>query len=557
MDVSNQIYFIRHGLQTDDSVESPLSEKGVKQAQKVSAIVQSYGFATVFSSPLRRAQETKAIILKDQTFEDNQRLDLQENEPAARKMLNKKIDEEVIAFVQKVGQVVEEVLNAKQPVLIVGHLGTFLALRSFLKIDRSNLPDNCQFISFTRVQDEWKINNYPGENNRGGEIIHTFSTPGYIDDLSPGDRKGWHLFINSQIEDAIKGREWTTSKGKHYKIENNAPRKHFFNPTTTEKLEDYTEKKIAWSAFPKLIKDSSPSDKARWKKADSSRDFQDEYCEWSVMKNDQGKIIRVTFTCEGPEYWDYLAETNPQKVVELYQKYVSNEVRQEDLFNANGKYVHRNRWNSDTEHGAMHLIQRNNTLGAEIELAAGSSMIREKEGRVLTEQQELIRCGKYGAEGRHSDPLIGWEVNNLRRMGTMVSLKDPVGLYLDLEEFKTEGWETPDKSNPRQFMQIVRGTEECALRAIFEVPEERNFVVGDIKIHGQAIKYGGMIADFIRIKLVGIAQNFKKTPTSSFGCVKLVEVPGPTSLRFHELEAALPLVELQEEFEYAGQRLEL
>ena len=39
----------------------------------------------------------------------------------------------------------------------------------------------------------------------------------------------------------------------------------------------------------------------RWHIADSSRIYQDEYLEWSVMRDDMNNILRATFTCEGPE----------------------------------------------------------------------------------------------------------------------------------------------------------------------------------------------------------------------------------------------------------------
>jgi hypothetical protein len=59
-------------------------------------------------------------------------------------------------------------------------------------------------------------------------------------------------------------------------------------------------------------------------------------------------------------------------VLALYQEHVSRDVKRADLFDSNGKYVPRNKWNNSTTRGAMHLIQRNITLGAEIELAGGS-----------------------------------------------------------------------------------------------------------------------------------------------------------------------------------------
>jgi hypothetical protein len=130
----------------------------------------------------------------------------------------------------------------------------------------------------------------------------------------------------------------------------------------------YLQAAIAWLAFPNFVKENTDNDLARWKAADHSRDAQDEYCEWSVThEKATGKITKVTFTSEGPEYWMYLAKVKPDKVVELYQKYINPAVRKEDLFTGpNGEYNYKNRWNMDTTNGAMHLIQENNFLSAEV-----------------------------------------------------------------------------------------------------------------------------------------------------------------------------------------------
>lgn len=39
----------------------------------------------------------------------------------------------------------------------------------------------------------------------------------------------------------------------------------------------------------------------RWQVADSSRIFQDEYLEWSVLRDSAKNILSVTYTCEAPE----------------------------------------------------------------------------------------------------------------------------------------------------------------------------------------------------------------------------------------------------------------
>lgn len=48
--------------------------------------------------------------------------------------------------------------------------------------------------------------------------------------------------------------------------------------------------------------------------ADASRDVQDEYLEWSIIRDDENRIISVTFTCEGPEVCGTPFVTNGQQL---------------------------------------------------------------------------------------------------------------------------------------------------------------------------------------------------------------------------------------------------
>ncbi|MFO1002309.1 MAG: hypothetical protein U0936_18435 [Planctomycetaceae bacterium] len=55
--------------------------------------------------------------------------------------------------------------------------------------------------------------------------------------------------------------------------------------------------------------------------------------------------------------------------------------------------------------------------------------------------------------------------------------------------------------DPLKFWTYVRGTATHPVRAVFEVPPDRDFVVGDIKIDGRNIQFGAQIADKIKMKL--------------------------------------------------------
>ena len=72
------------------------------------------------------------------------------------------------------------------------------------------------------------------------------------------------------------------------------------------------------------------------------------------------------------------------------------------------RYNKQNIWNSTTNTGTIaHLVQINNTLGAEIDIAAQATVIRKDEdGEIITDQDRLIRCSRYGNEDRNSDPRV-------------------------------------------------------------------------------------------------------------------------------------------------------
>jgi hypothetical protein len=340
--------------------------------------------------------------------------------------------------------------------------------------------------------------------------LDRFDPPAFLNDFNDEQRAKWSEMISARFDAGVRGRP--------DQFDFDAPRGQFYNPMKVETGPDAQSVDITWVGFPRNVEVTSVSDLQRWRKAEESRDRQDEYCEWSVERDSaSGKITRVTFTCEGPEYWRLLAEDTPEVALDLYRRFVNPQVELGDLFLPNGQYNPRNRWNASTVEGAMHLIQINNTLGAEIELAAGSSVVREINGRILTGERELIECGQYGGVERHSDPHIGGQVNSLTRQKADVTLANPVGLYFD--DLLTAGWETPDDSDPKSFWSYVRGTEEKPVRAVYEVPSELGFAVGDITIDGRPIVFGAQIADFVRIKLTGIGIRFgQSTVAPMTGC---------------------------------------
>ena len=347
--------------------------------------------------------------------------------------------------------------------------------------------------------------------------LSKFDPPAFLDDFTQEQKDAWSVWISGQIDDAIAG--------DPVNLEFDAPRAQFFNATAVDFADDMATLDIEWTAFPRNVQINSISDRQRWRRAESSRDLQDEYCEWSVERDpNTDKIVRVTFTCEGPEYWQFLAATSPQKTLELYQQFISPSVTLSDLYFDNGKYNPKNRWNNSTTGGAMHLIQVNNSLAAEIELAGGSSVVRSRNGQLLTGERELIECGRYGGVERHSDPRIGSEVNSLTRQKADVTLANPIGLYFS--KLITAGWEVPGGEDAQNFWKYVRGADSHPVRAVFEVPSDRGFVVGDIKIDGREIEFGAQIADKIKIKLTGVAHLFGQSTVAPMTACRRIRQDG-------------------------------
>ena len=358
-------------------------------------------------------------------------------------------------------------------------------------------------------------------------MLAQFDPPANVNDLDDAGRKAWSDLVSSLFDDSAQG----GSEG---------PRRQFYNPLKTETVDDQQTLDITWVSFPRSVTVGAPSERVRWQRGDASRDVQDEYCEWSVTRDVAShKITRVTFTCEGPEYWQFLASRDRGTVLSLYRQFVSPDVQMDDLFPHGGDYDTRNRFNNSTSEGAMHLVQQNNTLSAEIEIVAAATITREIHGRLLTGEQELIDCGQYGAPRRNSDPHIGGEVNKLARAKADVTLANPIGLYI--AGLSTAGWITPDGSDPQSYWTIVRGTSDKALRAVYEVPPGKGFEVGDITIGGNPIEFGGQLADFIHIKVTGLACRFGRSTVAPM--TSCFQRP-PVTLAFpalHPLSAPTPL----------------
>jgi len=421
--------------------------------------------------------------------------------------------------------------------------------------------------------------------------LKQFGPPGNMTDFDhiPGQLQQWSNAVSGWVDGGIQS-EIQKFKGAGFP----KAKVQFFNATKTAPTGLSLDQDIVWNAFPRTLVLGLGSKELAYRQSEElvsltaprpglptappfyvdppgSRMWQelyyrplDEYCEWRVERNAAGKITRITFTSEPPEYWqalhgDELQDSNgnfaypftgdKKHLLDLYHQYVSPAVRLDDLAckheyyfyqkDAQGKrqkvvmfrkgdYNPYNRWNST--HGIMHLSHPNNFISAEIQLGADATVLRQKNGKPVVQADALVCCAGYGGTSRSSDPTIGASVNDLARLGAWVTIKNPIGLYM--HDLNTEGFTKPngERIDPKEYFRVLRGDEAAGMieRAVFEVPAAEGFTVSDLRIGGLPITWGGQVAEHINIKIVGTAVapgHFSNPmlPAATFSCINIAE----------------------------------
>lgn len=323
-------------------------------------------------------------------------------------------------------------------------------------------------------------------------LLKRFSAPGNLPELSTKVLGAWSSRLSDLFDDVT------------------GSSRHFYNPTKADTPADASVAAVRWPAAPGRLLSQRLSQEQRWEIADGDRKQQDEYCEWSVLREGD-KIVRVTFTTETPDYYDHLMDSDQKLLVKLYEKATSTTVPIAKLRNKHGLFVAANQFNSSTDGAIVHLMQTSNTLRAAVILAAQATVLRkDKNGHPVTHPQTLVQCGGLGNATRHSDPQIASAINNLVSQRFEVTLLDPPGLYLD--RLITTGMDTPDGTDAQSFWTVERGDAGHALRARFEVPANLDYAVGDISIGGTPIHRGAQLADRVQVRIEAVAKrsNFER-----------------------------------------------
>lgn len=225
----------------------------------------------------------------------------------------------------------------------------------------------------------------------------------------------------------------------------------------------------------------------------------DEYCEFHEHRDAANRLTKVTFTCEHADRWLFLAEKDPDLVLDLYRKLLGEKVRREEIMWAEDIYVPDPReptgwaiafpkhtydpWNIwNTQRGAIHSTHPANTLVKAIALMVGASILRQDgQGQLLTDANDVLCASGFGDPNRASDPAVGGFVNQLVREGRQISLGKAPAIYIG--ELRTDLIDGAENA-----WTIERGEGNRILRATFTVPD------------GAAVTSGAQVARLVSLR---------------------------------------------------------
>jgi hypothetical protein len=309
--------------------------------------------------------------------------------------------------------------------------------------------------------------------------VRRFDTPGSERDLPDGHPfyDAWHAKVAGLLSpDVTEGN----------------PLGEFFDPSVWD-FELVGERRLTWMGFPRTwMVSGSRDDRQLAFEACEDRTVQDEYLEWHVTRRPDGRITKVVFVTETPEYWSELASADRDAVVALYRTLVDPAVPEPELFDGpGGAYNPGNVWN--TERGIVHYVQRINTLTAAVGLATAAVTAPAQPDNFEVESTRVTSA----------DPRVEFDIGVLARRDLSITLSDPVGLYM--VDWDDTGWAKPDGSPVGDYWRVRRGGAGAAMRLEYEVPAPEGFVVGDIRIGGREIEFGGQIAEHVTVGTGGVA----------------------------------------------------
>lgn len=354
------------------------------------------------------------------------------------------------------------------------------------------------------------------------------SAPGNVNDFeTDSQRQQWSDHLSQEIDDAVAD------------IAPCATAPQYVNPAKVD-VSGYTRSVISWPGFPKLLFGQYATPDQAYAAADAPTTFrtvqgqrvpvtgrgvQDEYLEWYVTRDVAANVRTIDFTTETQEYWSALFSFSPDLAARRYSQILGTNVAVADI-STNNQYDPYNDFN--VTKGIIHLIQINNTLGAELDIAAQSTLPRtDANGNPITDVVSCSHCTNnygLGEAGRNSDPTIASKVAQAAQSGCLLTVPDPVGLYI--VRFDAGAIVGPPGVNVASCWQVIRGNP--TVRARFTIPAGHN--LSDFSVAGIALQHPSQIAENIFVGL-----------TAATGTANAVQRPSPRPCKAQSAARALAM----------------
>lgn len=266
--------------------------------------------------------------------------------------------------------------------------------------------------------------------------------------------------------------EYRSALDRVYRSTGQIPRSGFVPLEALDEVDqvDLTLSTVSWLAFPRGVT-GTPT------QIDSDRlGRQDEYVEWRVERA-AGKIIRVTFTTEFPEYYEALAAVGLAALQAGVQAVTGQAPSETDLFGPGFStnaatplarqrqfraFAGRNPWNNG-QRDILFLTQQFNTLGALFNLLGHCGV----ENLAVPDAAVCDQVGGFCGSARNSDPVVCLAAQTLVRNRGGFSLADPPGVtILSLDGiWKLDGnqFDINDPATNLGIWQVTRNGRRAAL----------------------------------------------------------------------------------------------
>lgn len=264
----------------------------------------------------------------------------------------------------------------------------------------------------------------------------------------------------------------------------------------------------------------------------------EEYMEWRTVRNAAGKIVRVEMTTETLEYWETLARHEPVKLLSTIARFAGEpSVPVQAVYgpvnpNAPGTtpaqrgngfrsmMLPRNGrpplspYNNGLK-AICFMYSSINTLGAAAKLVACAGFPFGKvvggETQPMTGAEVIASrvdtaCDGSAVDCRNSDPTIVGGVVGQSFAGKKIAFDDPFGVYIT--QIAHDRLLLPDQQTavPLEWFNLQRGTPSAdgrsrSQRAVFEVPADLDFEVGDLidSQTGETIAHGYQVAQLVKV----------------------------------------------------------